>query len=97
MVKRSKGAFSGRTRQLRGKGKVSVTQAVRTFKVGDKVIITPKARRSGLPHLRYANRHGVIVEKRGRGYLVQVKDINAVKKIIVGSIHLKLVGAAHGS
>ena len=90
MVKRSRGSFSGRTRKLRGKGRVSVAQAVRTFNVGDKVIITPKAKRAGLPNLRYANRHGVVVEKRGKSYLVKVRDQSAVKQIIVGPVHLKL-------
>lgn len=75
---------------LRGKGRVSVAKAVATFKVGDKVVITPKAIRSGLPHMRYANRHGKIVEKRGQAYLVEVADMNATKRIIVGTVHLQL-------
>jgi len=90
MVKRSKGAFSGRTRQLRGKSTVSVAQFVRTFNVGDKVIITPKAKWVGLPHLRYSNRHGIIVEKRGKSYVVEVADMKSKKKVIVSPIHLKL-------
>ena len=75
---------------MRGKGKVSVAKAVRTFKVGDRVIITPKAIRSGLPHLRYANRHGTVIEKRGRSYVVEVKDMKSKKTIIAGSVHLEL-------
>lgn len=75
---------------LRGKGRVTVAQAVTTFNVGDRVVITPKAQRSGLPHMRYANRHGTIVEKRGAGYVVEVGDMKATKKIVVGTVHLKL-------
>jgi ribosomal protein L21E len=90
MVKRSKGTLSGRTRKLRGKGRVTVAQAVSTFNVGDKVVITPKAQRSGLPHMRYANRHGTVVEKRGKGYVVEVNDMNTTKKIVVGTVHLQL-------
>ena len=90
MVKPSKGALSGRTRKLRGKHRVSVAQSVRTFGIGDKVIISPKAKPKGLPHLRYANRHGTVVERRGKGYVVEVGDYKKRKKIIVGSVHLKL-------
>lgn len=90
MVKMSRGSMSRRTRVLRGKSRVSVAQMVRTFNVGDKVIIAPKAKFEGLPHLRYANRHGIIVEKRGKGYIVKVADFNATKSIVVGSVHLKL-------
>lgn len=90
MVKRSKGTFSGRTRQLRGKSRVTVSEAVRTFSIGEKVRITPKARTEGLPHLRYRNKHGTVVEKRGKGYVVEISDHKKRKKIVVGSIHLKL-------
>jgi large subunit ribosomal protein L21e len=75
---------------LRGKGRVTVAKAVATFNVGDKVVITPKAIRSGLPHMRYSNRHGKIVEKRGKAYVVEVGDMNATKRIIVGTVHLQL-------
>lgn len=84
--------MSSRTRSLRGKGRVSVSQAVQTFKVGDKVVINPKAQRAGLPHLRYANRNGIVVEKRGKSYVVEVGDYNTQKKIVVGPVHLKLAG-----
>ncbi len=90
MVKSSKGAFSKRTRKLKGKGVASVAQLVREFKVGDKVIIAPKARHRGLPHLRYSNRHGIIREKRGKSYVVEVGDFNTKKSVIVGPVHLRL-------
>jgi len=90
MVQRSRGALSGKTRKLRGKGRASVSQLVRTFRKGDMVIITPKAHRAGLPHLRYANRNGIVVEKRGESYVVEVGDYNTTKKIVVGPVHLKL-------
>ncbi len=90
MVKASKGSFNRRTRKLKGKSVVSVAQLVRTFKVGDRVIIDPKAKWIGLPHLRYASRHGVIREKRGKSYVVEVADFNKKKSIICGPVHLRL-------
>lgn len=90
MVQRSRGTSSGRTRKLRGKGRVSVAKTVRIFNVGDKVVITPKAIRSGMPNLRYANRHGIIKEKRGRSYIVEVADMSAIKTLVVGPVHLEL-------
>jgi large subunit ribosomal protein L21e len=90
MVKPSKGSFSKRTRKLKGKSVVSVAAMVRTFNVGDKVVIDPKAKFIGLPHLRYSGRHGVIREKRGKSYIVEVGDFNSKKSVIVGPVHLKL-------
>jgi ribosomal protein L21E len=91
MVKASKGAFNRRTRKLKGKSVASVAKLVRTFNVGDRVIIAPRARTEGLPHLRYASRHGVIRERRGKSYLVEVGDLGSRKSVIVGSVHLRLV------
>jgi ribosomal protein L21E len=88
MVKRSKGAFNGRTRKLKGKSAVTVAQMVRTFNVGDKVTVNPKARWEGMPHLRYSGRQGTIVEARGKSYVVEVRDYSTKKRIIAGPVHL---------
>lgn len=90
MVKRSKGAFCGSTRKLKGKGIVSVARFVRTFNPGDKVVITPKANWTGLPHCRYSGKHGTIVERRGKSYVVEVRDYNQKKMVIAGPVHLEL-------
>ena len=90
MVKASKGAFNRKTRKLKGKSVVSVAQLIRTFNVGDKVIIDPKAKFIGLPHLRYRGKHGVIIESRGKCYVVEVRDFNSKKSIIAGPVHLRL-------
>ena len=91
MVRQSKGTLSGKTRYLRGRTRSTVADAVRTFSVGDKVLISPKAITPGMPHLRYASRHGVVVEKRGRSYVVEVKDGKKTKKIVAGPVHLRKV------
>ncbi len=90
MVKSSKGALSRRTRTLKGKSSITVAQYVKTFEVGQKIVITPKARGGGLPHLRYSNRHGIIVEKRGSSYVVEVGDLAMKKKVVIGPVHMKL-------
>jgi large subunit ribosomal protein L21e len=89
MVKPSKGFFNRRTRKLKGKSVNSVAKLIRTFNVGEKVIIAPRAKFKGLPHLRYSGRHGIIKEKRGKSYLVEVGDFDKKKTVIVGSVHLK--------
>ncbi|MBI5046649.1 50S ribosomal protein L21e [Candidatus Micrarchaeota archaeon] len=88
MVKRSKGALNGKTRKLKGKSKVSVASYMKLFTVGQHVVITPKAKWIGMPHLRYSNKHGTVVEKRGTSYVVEVDDYKMKKKIIVAPIHM---------
>lgn len=79
-----------KTRKLKGKSITSVSKLVRTYSVGDKVIIDPKAKSKGLPHLRYSGRHGVIREQRGKSYIVEVGDYRKKKNLVVGPVHLKL-------
>ncbi len=87
-MKHSKGYLSTRTKKLDGKGRLRVSELVKTFELGDDVVINPKCYREGLPHLRYLNKHGRIVEKRGDSYVVEIKDGNMKKKIIAHPVHL---------
>jgi len=89
MVKNSRGTLSGKTKKLRGKGKFTPAQLVKKFSIGDKVILDPKQYKSGQPHLRYANKNGKIVEKRGIAYVVEIMDGGKKKKIVAHPVHLK--------
>ena len=60
------------------------------FKVGDKVLISPKSEYKGLPHLRYRNRVGNIISKQGKCYRVEIRDGNKDKILICSSVHLRL-------
>ncbi len=90
MVKRSKGALSKNTKKLARKKRTTVTDIIRKLSIGQKVILTPTAYRGGLPHPRYANRHGIVIEERGKSYVVRIRDGNMMKNIIAHPIHLKL-------
>jgi large subunit ribosomal protein L21e len=90
MVKASKGPYNRQTRKMKGKSIVTVAQQVRTFDMGDRVVITPRSTHRGQPNLRYSGRHGIIVEKRGKSYMVEVKDLKSRKTLIVGTVHLTL-------
>ncbi|MDD5023040.1 MAG: 50S ribosomal protein L21e [Candidatus ainarchaeum sp.] len=93
MVKNSRGFLSGNTKKLIRRKKTTINDVLRSFNIGDKVIISVKSGRNGAPHLRYQGRTGVVHEKRGDGYLVSVKDGNSVKSILATAYHLK--NAAH--
>ncbi|TDA26755.1 MAG: 50S ribosomal protein L21e, partial [Archaeoglobi archaeon] len=41
------------------------------------------------PHPRYQGRSGIVVGKRGRAYLVQIKDGSIVKTLISRPEHLR--------
>lgn len=90
-MRHSKGYLSTRTKKLNGKGRLRVSEFVKSFELGDEVIIDPKCFRGGLPHLRYLNKYGKIIEKRGESYIVEIMDGNKKKRIIANTVHLSKV------
>ncbi|MGC8816265.1 MAG: 50S ribosomal protein L21e [Candidatus Hadarchaeum sp.] len=98
MSGRSKGLRSKSRKKLtkhpREKGLSPVSRAVQDLPVGSKVsIILDPGVVKGQPHPRYHGRTGVISERRGRAYVVDVRDGGSIKKIISRPEHLRLVEA----
>lgn len=62
------------------------------FKEGDRVIIDIyPASQEGMPHHRFQGKVGEIIGKRGRCYLVKVKDVFREKTLIVAPQHLRKI------
>ena len=89
MARNSQGYMSGKTRKFRGKTDYTIADMLRQFKVGDKVVIQPKAYYKALPPMRYRNKVGIVEEIRGNAYVVKIKDGRMDKRIITYSVHLK--------
>jgi len=94
MPKRSHGYQSGcrriLTRTPRNKGKVSIVKQLKSFKIGDNVLvkIEPMVKKN-LIHKRFLNKSGVVVEKRGNAYRVRISDMNMKKDVLVLPVHLR--------
>ncbi len=97
MVKPPKG-FRHRTRKLlkkhiRERGAVPpLSLLMHEYKPGDRVyiIINPSVMK-GMPHRRYHGKTGVVVGKRGKCYIVEVKVGGKTKTLIVRPEHLRPV------
>jgi large subunit ribosomal protein L21e len=87
MSKRSR-ALGASARRLTVPGLIS------SYSVGDRVSIDSQSKYSGMPHPRYRGRTGLIVDTRGKSYVVQVSDGNMTKELVVPPVHLRLVGRA---
>ena len=90
----SKGYYTG-TRSLlrkptRAKGKPKISKILHEYIAGNQVIIKMDSSvQKSMPHKRFHGKIGVIVEKRGRGYVVSVPQGEATKTIIVRTEHLE--------
>ncbi|MFQ6064502.1 MAG: 50S ribosomal protein L21e [Candidatus Bathyarchaeia archaeon] len=94
MGRKSKG-YRAKTRSLlrrkpRERGKTGLSKILHEYKPGDKVVIkiNPSVHK-GMPHRRYHGRMGIVTEKKGRAYIVEVREGDATKEIITRPEHLK--------
>ena len=91
---KSKG-YRAKTRSLlrkspRERGKIGLSRILHEYKQGEKVVlkIDPSVHK-GMPHRRYQGKIEIIMDKKGRAYIVSVTQGKAVKEIIVRPEHLK--------
>ena len=93
MGRKAKG-YSRKTRSLlrrkpRERGKTGLSKILYEYKPGEKVVVKiDSSVHKGMPHRRYHGKIGVIVNKRGRSYIVNVTQGRAVKEIIVRPEHI---------
>ena len=96
-MERSRGSRS-KTRQklrkdVRSRGVLPVSRIIQKFDIGDRVcIVIEPSIQKGQPHPRFHGKTGIILEKRGRSYVVGIKDGNAEKKVISSTVHLRAQG-----
>jgi large subunit ribosomal protein L21e len=94
MVQKSKGPRR-RTRnllKLKAREKTPITRYLKEFEIGNNVLIDPtQSSPKGMPFRRFFGRTGVITEKRGKSYIVKIKDGKKEKKLIARPEHLKAI------
>ncbi|MFA5992317.1 MAG: 50S ribosomal protein L21e [Candidatus Pacearchaeota archaeon] len=79
-------------KRMRDKGKLKLSEYFKELSPGDKVALVkePSVTQVGF-HKRMQGRTGVVEGKRGRSYVVKVKDLNMEKTVVVPAIHLKKI------
>ncbi|MFH0829858.1 MAG: 50S ribosomal protein L21e [Candidatus Aenigmatarchaeota archaeon] len=90
MVVKSHGARKRTRDRFRGPKKLTVNRIIQNFDIGQKVAIRISSnQQKGMPFRRLNGKTGVVVEKRGRAYVVEVYDMDSKKKAIARPEHLK--------
>ncbi len=70
----------------------TVTRLLQEFNIGMKVVIHPSpSSPKGRPFKRFIGKTGTVTDKRGRSYIITVKDGNKVKHVISRPEHLKAI------
>lgn len=76
-------------KRIRQKGKLSLSKLFKEFKPGERVsLVFIPGEKVEFPR-NFHGRTGLISEKRGSAYMVNVKDGGKIKQFIIKGIHLK--------
>ena len=76
-------------KKQREHGKIKLSNYFQDFKEGERVAVVKElAERPKFPKT-LQGRSGVIMNKRGHSYLVEIKDLNKKKSYIIHPVHLK--------
>ena len=78
-------------KSIRTRGKISMSRYFGSFSNGDYVsVVKERAQKSSFPE-KLQGRTGIVDGKRGRSYIVKIKDHDKVKEYIIAPIHLKKI------
>lgn len=92
MVVKSHGPRRRTREKFRRSVRTSVNEFMKEFEIGNKVVIKiNSSSESGMPFRRFQGLCGEVVEKRGRAYVLKIKDGDKTKKVIANPEHLKKV------
>jgi large subunit ribosomal protein L21e len=94
MVQKSKGPRR-RTRNLLSREvreRIPITRYLQEFEIGSKVVIKPTPSSSkGRPFRRFFGKNGTIIDRRGKSYIVKIRDGKKEKELIARPEHLKAI------
>src|SRR3989338_11356148 len=87
MVRKSYGKMRGTRHKMNLERKASIADHLREFNLGDKIHIDFTSHEN-LPHPKFQGLTGEVVGKRGRAYMVRIRDVNRFKVIFLKASHL---------
>ena len=80
-----------RRKEIRTRGKISLSKYFQKFKEGDSVAVKRDISLKVNFPKRIQGKTGIVEEKRGKAYLVKIKDISKEKQFLIDPIHLKKI------
>jgi ribosomal protein L21E len=80
-----------RKKEIRTRGKIPLSKYFQKFKEGESVAVKRDISLSVNFPKRLQGKTGIIEEKRGRSYVVKIKDIAKEKQFLIEPIHLKKI------
>jgi len=83
-------------KRTRDKGKFSFTSFFQKFQPGDRVAVVRELNKTFGYSKRLQGRTGIVLEKRGSAYYIEIADFNKSKRYLIRPIHLKKIENIEG-
>ncbi len=83
-----------RNKKIKAKGKSQLSKYFQKMREGDMVAVVKEPSLKAEFPAKIQGRTGVVEGKRGRSYVIRIKDFNKEKKFIIKPIHLKKIKKA---
>lgn len=89
-VKRSKRALY--SKNIKTKGKISLKDYLKEYSIGERVNLNLEPSiLEGQYHTRFVGKSGIVTKRQGNCYLVQIKDFDKEKQVLVHPVHMRRV------
>ena len=88
MVRKSYGKMRRTRHKLKLDDVPKIADYLREYNLGDRVHVDFRSMES-LPHPKFQGLTGEVIGKRGRAYMVRIRDINKFKVLLLKAQHLK--------
>jgi len=81
----------GKKKTVRTRGKLQLSKYFQEFKPGDSVAVVREPSITASFPERMQGRTGVVEYKRGKAYMIKIKDMEKEKQFLIEPIHLKKI------
>ena len=96
--KKAKGKRAKQRDTMKRRGRTTVNTMLAELDKGQTVQVNINSRiHAGLPFRRFQGKTGIVEGKRGRSYIVDLKDGNKAKQLVVHPAHLKKLEMVAGA
>ncbi|MCL5730027.1 MAG: 50S ribosomal protein L21e [Candidatus Pacearchaeota archaeon] len=79
-------------KDIRHRGKIKFSEYFQKFENDDRVAVNKEVSVTSSFPERLQGRTGVVTGKRGRSYIVKIKDQTMEKEFIIAPVHLRKIG-----
>lgn len=80
-----------RRKKIRTRGKIQLSKYFQEFEEGDSVAVVAEPSVQSCFPKQLQGRTGVVENRRGKAYLIKIKDQNKEKRFLIEPIHLKKI------